>query len=198
MPASIFDDRAFHRDLHQVISILDAYSDHFHEGKQLRLILLLDEMDVMSRYDSIIQQQLRRIFMREFAYTVGAVVAGIRISKDWDRVESPWYNMFNEIALEPFTDEDAASLLIEPVYDYYRYSDDALAFILDNSQGRPYRVQQYGLEAVNHMLSQRRRKVKMEDVLFAHERITTNMKRESVLKPRPVYRSQKTSSIDMV
>ncbi len=168
-----YDDRAFHRDLHRVIDLLRAYGHVHQEGKQLRLILLLDEMDVMSRYDSIIQQQLRRIFMREFASTVGAVVAGILISKEWDRVESPWYNMFNEIALEPFTDDEANALLIEPVAGYYRYDDDALEFIVSRSEGRPYRVQQYGLEAVNHMLAHRRRKIRLHDAEEAHERISS-------------------------
>lgn len=169
--AGEYDDRAFHRDLRRLIDALDDYGSVHHAGKQLRLILLLDEMDVMSRYDSIVQQQMRRIFMREFASTVGAVVAGIRISKDWDRIESPWYNLFNEIALEPFTEEDVQALLIEPVEGYYRYEAEALDFVIDHAEGRPYRVQQYGLEAVNHMLAGRRRRVTLEDVLAAHERI---------------------------
>jgi hypothetical protein len=173
LAAEAYDDRAFQRDLHQVSDVLIRYGQVRQPGKQLRLILLVDEMDVMSHYDSIIQQQLRRIFMREFASTVGAVVAGIRISKEWDRIESPWYNMFNEIELEPFTEEEAHALLIEPVAGYYRYDDDALDFILTRSQGRPYRVQQYGLEAVNHMLAGRRRKVNVGDAHQAHERISS-------------------------
>ena len=60
------------------------------------MILLLDEMDVVSAYDTVVQQQLRRIFMSPLAANLGAVVAGIQISKTWDRLESPWYNMFNE------------------------------------------------------------------------------------------------------
>ena len=181
--ASKYDDRAFHRDLQRVVNVLDAYGDRQHTGKQLRLILLLDEMDVMSQYDSLIQQQLRRIFMREFAFTVGAVVAGIRISKDWDRVESPWYNMFNEIALEPFSEDEAQALLTEPVEGYYRYEDDAVEYVLDHSEGRPYRIQQYGLEAVNHMLACRRRTVKLEDALEAHQRIEATVSGAGIGKP---------------
>ncbi len=169
-----YGDRDFNRDLRCVIDALQEYGEAREGGRQLRLILLLDEMDVMSQYDHLVQQQLRRIFMREFATTVGAVVAGIRISKEWDRVESPWYNLFNEIELEPFTPEQALELLIAPVHGYYRYEPEAIEFILEHADGRPYRVQQYGLETVNHMLADRRRKIVLDDALAAHERIEAN------------------------
>jgi hypothetical protein len=154
-----------------VMGVLGDYARTYQPDKQLRLILLIDEMDVMTTYDRIVQQQLRRIFMREFAETLGAVVAGIQISRDWDRVESPWFNMFNEIALTPFTREQAIELLVEPVRGIYQYDAAALEFILDSAQGRPYRLQQYGLEAVNHMLAHRRRRITLVDAEAAHERI---------------------------
>lgn len=166
-----YSDRDFNRDLHRLTQVLEAYAVRHDPAKQLRLILLMDEMDVMSRYDSLVQQQLRRIFMREFAATLGAVVAGIQISKDWDRVESPWYNLFNEIALSPFGRDQAIELLVEPVKGYYTFEPAAIEFVVEHAQGRPYKIQQYGLEAVNHMLSQRRRRIKLVDVEVAHWRI---------------------------
>lgn len=166
-----YSDRDFNRDLKKVTDVLEEYGDHHDPGKHLRLILLMDEMDVMSSFDRLIQQQLRRIFMREFAATLGAVVAGIQISKEWDRVESPWFNLFNDIALTPFTREQAIELLVEPVRGYYQYDPAAIEFILDHANGRPYKVQQYGLEAVNHMLAARRRRVTLVDVEAAHRRL---------------------------
>ena len=65
-------------------------------------------------------------------------------------------------------------LLIAPVQGYYRYEPEAIEFILDHADGRPYRIQQYGLEAVNHMLADRRRKIVVSDALAAHERIEAN------------------------
>ncbi len=171
VPAKEYRDRDFSNDIRAVIDTLDEYGESFHPHKQLRLILLLDEMDVMSGYDRLVQQQLRRIFMRDFSSTLGAVVAGIQINKEWDRVESPWYNLFNEIEVEPFTREDGIDLLLEPVRNIYRYDTAAVAYILDRCDGRPFRIQQYGLESVNHMLAQGRRKVRLEDAEAAHERI---------------------------
>ena len=130
---------------------------------------MLDEMDVVSSYDTVVQQQLRRIFMSPLATNLGAVVAGIQISKAWDRVESPWYNMFNEIALEPFTDEQARQLLIEPIRGTYDWDPEALEFVLQHAEGRPYRLQQYALEAVNQMLVAKRSHITLEDVQAAHE-----------------------------
>jgi len=166
-----YDDRTFGRDLRTIMTILEEYALVHQQGRQVRLILLMDEMDTLSRFDRVYQQQLRRIFMRDFAATLGAVVAGIELSKDWDRVESPWFNLFNEIEIQPLTHVAARELLVKPVQNYYRYDEDALQFILAQCEGRPFRVQQYGLESVNHMLRQRRRQIRMEDVLYAHNLI---------------------------
>ena len=164
-----YTDREFSRDLRVVVRLLERTGVRLAPGRSVRLILLMDEMDTLSNFDHLCQQQLRRIFMRDFASTVGAVVAGIQISKAWDRVESPWFNLFNEIAMPPFTHAQAIELLIEPVRGYYVFEPDALAFILSNSDGRPFRLQQYALVAVNHMLEARRRRITLADVLAAHD-----------------------------
>ena len=54
-----YTDRDFTRDMRWVTEILQTYGERFGD-KQLRIILLMDEMDVMSKYDPLIQQQLRR------------------------------------------------------------------------------------------------------------------------------------------
>ena len=166
-----YTDREFSRDMRRIINTLQEYGGDQYPSKRLRVILLLDEMDVISRYDHLTQQQLRRIFMREFAANLGAIVAGIQISHEWDRIESPWYNLFNEIEIEPFTHEQAIELLVEPVRDVYSYNSDALDFIVEQSMGRPFRLQQYALESVTHMLAQKRRKVKLRDAQLAHQNI---------------------------
>lgn len=166
-----YTDREFGRDLRTIVRLLEQYAEAHEDRRQLRLILLLDEVDTLSQFDPLYQQQLRRIFMRDFAATLGAVVAGIAISKEWDRVESPWFNLFNEIAMAPFSHAEAVELLIEPVRGYYIYEPAALNFIVDHSDGRPYRIQQYALEAVNHMLKHKRRRIEMGDVAYAHEQI---------------------------
>ncbi len=170
-----YTDREFSRDLRFMLRLLKNYAEQQQNGRQLRLILLLDEVDTLSQFNHIYQQQLRRIFMRDFAATLGAVVAGIAISKEWDRVESPWYNLFNEIAMAPFSDAEAIELLVEPVRGFYIFEPAALEFIVSNSDGRPYRLQQYALEAVNHMLEHKRRRIRLADAVFAHTQILATM-----------------------
>lgn len=162
-----YDDRDFVADLR---GLLDRLKDVV-EPRKFRVILLMDEMDVLSSYNTLVQQQLRRVFMSALATNLGAVVAGIQISKEWDRLESPWYNLFNEIELEPFPPDQARKLLAEPVRGVYEWDQEALDFVIDQSAGRPHRLQQYALEAVNLMLAAKRLRITLADVMAAHEAI---------------------------
>ena len=160
-----YTDREFTADLRLALdSVIEVVAP-----RKARVILLLDEMDVVSAYDTVVQQQLRRIFMSPLAANLGAVVAGIQISKTWDRLESPWYNMFNEIPLELFTDEQARELLVEPVRGVYEWDPAAIEFVVQQSEGYPHRLQQYALEAVNQMLAANRQQITLDDVQAAHE-----------------------------
>jgi len=175
-----YTDRDFGRDFSRLLKALKETTD-----KEIRIILLIDEIDVIDGYDRIVQLQLRRIFMKEFAHNLGAVVAGVEISKEWDRPESPWYNLFNEIQLPPFDEEEARQLIIEPVKGVYRYENKAVDQIIAYSKGRPHRIQQYCLEAVNRMLAARRTKVKLADVEAAHKAITQAWGEPPQTEPAP-------------
>lgn len=161
-----YEDRHFRRDLR---TLIDQLKNHF--GLQPRLILLLDEADIMNTYNTLTQQQLRRILQDTFAHNVGVVVAGVNISKSWDRVESPWYNMFVEMQMPPFDRQEAERLMREPVAKFYRWDKDAIHYVYAQSQGRPHRIQQICLEAVNSMLDDKRRRIQLNDVQRAYERI---------------------------
>lgn len=162
-----YTDRDFTADLRELLERLKDMT----APRKLRMILLMDEMDVISNYNTLVQQQFRRILMSSLATNLGAVVAGVHISKDWDRLESPWYNLFNEISLEPFTPEEARSLLIEPVRGIYEWEPAAVEFVIRQAAGRPHRLQQYALEAVNRMLAAGRLQITRADVEAAHEAV---------------------------
>ena len=154
-----YTHRDFAGDLSMLIGHLRQNND-----RQVRLILLLDEVDVMNHYDQLIQQQLRRIFMKTFARNLGAVVAGVHIDKEWRRLESPWYNFFVEMELPPLSREEAIRLITEPVKGVYSYEDEAVEAIWEHSQGHPQLVQQLCLEAVNRLLQEKRSRVTKADV----------------------------------
>jgi AAA+ ATPase superfamily predicted ATPase len=161
-----YTHRDFARDLRRLIAHLQENSD-----KEVRLILLLDEVDVMNRYDQLVQQQLRRIFMKTFARNLGAVVAGVHISKEWDRLESPWYNLFLEMELPPLSHEETVRLIKEPVKGVYGYEDEAVEAIWQYSQGHPQLVQQLCLEAVNRLLQEKQSRVTRADVESVYREI---------------------------
>jgi len=162
-----YSDRDFAADLRIVLDALEPANS----PRRTRIVLLIDEVDAINAYDPLVQQQLRRILVSELAENVGAVVAGSSISRAWEREESPWYNLFYEVTLEPFTDEQARQLLTEPVRGVYEWEPAALERVVALAEGRPYRLQQTAFAAVNQMLAARRLHITMEDVEAAEETI---------------------------
>ncbi|MCP4166808.1 MAG: AAA family ATPase [Chloroflexi bacterium] len=161
-----YSDRDFRRDLRDIIEYLRVVGP-----RQPRLIFLLDEADILNSFDALTQQQLRRILQDAFAQNVGAVVAGVNISKAWDRLESPWYNMFVETELVAFGRQDAERLMREPVEGFYDWDEDAIHYVWAQSQGRPHRIQQICLEAVNVMLDGGRRRITLQDAQLAYDHL---------------------------
>ncbi len=161
-----YTDRHTRRDLRQIISYLKKKYD-----KTPRIIFLLDEADVLSSYSSLTQQQFRRILQDVFARNLGVVISGVHISKAWDRVESPWYNMFVEVVVPPLNRQESERLMRGPVAGVYEWDDEAIRFIWHRSHGRPHRIQQVAHEAVNIMLDDQRRRITLSDVRQAYERI---------------------------
>jgi len=161
-----YTDRHMRRDLRQIVSHLKKNHD-----KIPRIIFLLDEADVLSTYSSLTQQQLRRILQDVFAQNIGVVIAGVHISKAWDRVESPWYNMFVEVVVPPLNRYESELLMREPVYGFYEWEEDAVRFVWLRTKGRPHRIQNIAREAVNIMLDDHRQNITLEDVRRAYERV---------------------------
>ncbi len=161
-----YTDRHMRRDLRQIIAHLKKHTD-----RTPRILFLLDEADILSQYSSLVQQQFRRILQDVFARNVGAVLSGVYISKAWDRLESPWYNMFVEVIVPPLNRYEAELLMRSPVRGFYEWEDDAVAFVWQRSMGRPHRIQQLAREAVNLMLDEGRRRITLKDVRRAYERV---------------------------
>jgi hypothetical protein len=141
-------------------------------------------VDVMNHYDQLVQQQLRRIFMKTFARNLGAVVAGVHISKEWERLESPWYNLFLEMDLPPLSREETIQLIMEPVKGVYSYKDEAVEAIWECSQGHPQRVQQLCLEAINQLLQEKRSQVTKADVENVYREIVVREKAQEEREER--------------
>ena len=59
---------------------------------------------------------------------------------------------------------EARRLLVEPVAGVYEWAPDALKSALTGAEGRPYRLQQLGLVAVQRMLAGGRTRITLQDV----------------------------------
>ncbi len=172
-----YTDRHMRRDLRQIISHLKKKLD-----VAPRILFLLDEADTLSAYSSLTQQQFRRILQDTFARNVGAVISGVHISKAWDRMESPWYNMFVEVVVSPLNRYESELLMRKPVLGFYEWDEDAVNFVWEHTHGRPHRIQQIAREAVNIMLDEGRRRITLGDVRKAYERVIFA---EKVLRNKP-------------
>jgi len=163
--ATDYNYRDFLHDLQSLLEALQAASQ-----KTIRLTLLLDEVDAMNGYDQLVQQQFRRILMKQFARQVGIVASGVHVFQEWSRQESPFRNLFVEIHLDPLEEQEARRLIIEPVKGIYDYDSEAVDLILRYSERKPWRIQRLCLEAVNRLLAERRTRVTGQDVEEVYRR----------------------------
>jgi len=146
-------------DLRKVIKTLEEKT-----SKQIKLVLLIDEVDELNAYDPRINQRLRSLFMKSFAENLVAVVSGVEIRKQWDKEGSPWYNFFEEVEVTPIGRDDAAELITRPIGGIFKLDRHVIDRILDLTGSRPYQVQRLCVALVNRMYEKGRRIVTIADV----------------------------------
>ncbi len=150
----------FQEDLGTIVEALQRTTT-----KEARLILLLDEADVISTHDQIVQEQLRGVLMSSLARKVKVVLAGTYISKEWHLQSSPWYNLFSrEIMLPPLDEGGIKRLIQRPVQGVYRYDQEAVRRIIAYSDRRPFEAQRLCLHAVKEAVAKKKRHVSASEV----------------------------------
>jgi GAF domain-containing protein len=168
-----YSGRDFQRDMRTVIETLCGPQA---DDKINRLVLLMDEADVMYGYDERILQEFRRIFMNDYAAYLSVVFAAVDIHRQWKRYESPLYNLFQQIELMPLTRADTELLVRTPVRGRYEYDEPAVDLIYQLSGGRPMKIQLLCLEAINYVREQSRANVTLKDM----ERVGEAIKGQNV------------------
>jgi hypothetical protein len=68
--------------------------------EDVRLVLLVDGIDEVNRYDPRTAQRVRSLFMAGFSENLVMVATAVEIDKRWEQEGSPWYNFFEEIELD--------------------------------------------------------------------------------------------------
>ena len=99
-PGPDYSHRDLANDFRRVIRSLRDRS-----FKQTRLVLLVDGIDELNRYDPRTTQRVRSLFMANIAENLVMVASAVEIDKRWEQEGSPWYNFFEEIELPPVNRE---------------------------------------------------------------------------------------------
>jgi tetratricopeptide (TPR) repeat protein len=158
-PDAEYGYRELVADLRRVIKALEEQS-----SKQIKLVLLIDEVDELNAYDPRINQRLRSLFMKSFAENLVAVVSGVEIRKQWDKEGSPWYNFFEEIEVTPIGRDDAENLITRPIGGVFKIDQKVTDRILELTDRKPYHVQRLCVALVNRMYEQGKRQITTADV----------------------------------
>lgn len=146
----------------------------------LSIVLLLDEVDTLQRYDPSIRQRFRA-FCQHMQRNVRVVLAGVQPPYAEPTENSPWYNIFEPLTLGPLAREDTLFLIRNYNHNPYPYAPDAEQAILDGASGKPFLTQWICSEAVKAMLAARRTRVRLQDVEQALETIASEYERMSSL-----------------
>ena len=155
-----YDSISFNGDLETLQSALDAQSD-----LPLRVVLLVDEGDVLKRYSQDTLAQLRETFMVWAGdYLKIVLTCEGPDERDWQLEGSPWMSIFGkQYRLTPFTDEEARELIVEPVPNY-RYQPEAIERILQRSQLVPRHIQNICRQTINEMLADKTGRITLDHV----------------------------------
>jgi conflict system STAND superfamily ATPase len=159
LPKNAYDASDFVYDLRLVVRKLREET-----SKTPKLLLLLDEVDVLNTFTSRTNQRLRSLFMKTFGRHLGLVMAGVGIRKSWDSEGSPWYNFFEEIPVKPFSEQEARELIRRPVEGIFRYEEEAVRQIIEACEGKPYLVQRCCIACVNRVSAEGRFVISRDDV----------------------------------
>jgi len=154
-------------------------------SRQVKLVLLIDEVDVLNEFSERVNQRLRSIFMKTFSEHLVAVMSGVGIKRIWTSEGSPWYNFFDEIELAAFSRDEAEALIREPVEGVFRFQPEAVERILDLSTLKPYLVQKFCIHSVNRMLEEGRTTITAVDVQAVRDTVLFETEPEPALHQVP-------------
>lgn len=147
-----YTDQHFSRDLTDVLAHLQTSL-----GPRNRLVLLVDNVDVLDSYPPAMHAALRRILEGAIPYGLVAILAGTdplhRGQQLGPQPDAPFYRDFLHIAIPRFTREEATRLVTGPVEGTFQYEAAALDQILQATQGRPDAIQAVCQKLVSALLA---------------------------------------------
>jgi len=141
------------------------------------LVLLLDEIDTLQRYEPIVRQRFRA-FCQHVQDAMQVVLVGVLPPRAEVSETSPWYNIFAPIALEPLDPDDGLYLIRSYNQNPYRYTPTAEQALLAAGDRKPFDTQWLCAESVKHMLAAGHTRVTIADVEQAIRMVVGERRRE--------------------
>jgi hypothetical protein len=141
------------------------------------LVLLLDEVDTLQRYDPIIRQRFRA-FCQHMQERLQVVLVGVLPPRAEVSETSPWYNIFAPIVLEPLDRSDMLFLIRSYNQNPYAYTAEAEQALLAAGDRKPFDTQWLCSESVKAMLADKRTRVVLADVEQAIRVVIGERRRE--------------------
>jgi hypothetical protein len=172
-PAAEYNDFDAQDDLELIAAQLQARV----APRRPLLVLLLDEVDTLQRYDPIIRQRLRA-FCQHMQDRLQVVLVGVLPPRAEVSETSPWYNIFAPIVLEPLDRVDALFLIRNYNQNPYAYTAEAEQALLAAGDRKPFDTQWLCSESVKVMLAARRMRVVLADVEQAVRAVIGERRRE--------------------
>jgi tetratricopeptide (TPR) repeat protein len=172
-----YDGRDFSHDLQRAIDELKTRTE-----RKVKLVLLIDEVDVLNEFSERVNQRLRSIFMKTFSEHLVAIMSGVGIRRVWNSEGSPWYNFFDQIELGALSREAAEALVREPVEGIFRFEPEAVEMILEESGCKPYLIQKLCVHAVNRMIEDGRTRITRGDVAGVREAVQDEARGEALAR----------------
>lgn len=124
-----------------------------HPDREVRLVLLLDEMDQFTQYSSTTHELFRSVAQTRIGDHLKMIMTGVSVHRVAQLRTSPWYNLFEGAEIPELDEVDGRQLVIEPVRGYYQYAPDALRLLLERTDYKPCEIQRLGWHSVNVMLA---------------------------------------------
>lgn len=172
-PAAEYNDFDAQDDLELIAKQLQARV----APRRPLLVLLLDEVDTLQRYDPIIRQRLRA-FCQHMQDCLQVVLVGVLPPRAEASETSPWYNIFAPIVLEPLDRADVLFLIRNYNQNPYAYTTEAEQALLVAGDRKPFDTQWLCSEAVKVMLAAKRTRVVLADVEHAVRAVIGERRRE--------------------
>ncbi|WP_367388192.1 GAF domain-containing protein [Lewinella sp. LCG006] len=136
----------FQYDLKQTLRRLKKSSPN----RLLRIVILMDEIDVFRTYEDDTLSKMRKIFQESDELKV--IMAGVSYTELTEDINSAWYNQLKLIRIGEIKEEQARLLITQPVAQRYTFSEAVIEAIIKKSDCKPLAIQKLCSDAVENML----------------------------------------------